>query len=120
MRTVLFALLAFVAVFPAAADESARAIVFKKECDQVDPKKTGFECRFNQEGMQLYWREKTDAMSPQRREKAKAEFSRVALRYIDLGGQHFTVRFAHWAPNQVRNCWRRKNVRYADYYCVDN
>lgn len=118
MRIVL-AVLFLVAAAPAAAEESPRALVFDKECKQINPKVTGFECRFNQDGMQIYWHEKTGEMSPQRQQQAKTEFSRIALRYIELGGKHFTVSFSHWAPDKVRNCWRRRNVRYADYYCVD-
>lgn len=125
MRAIYVMALIFVTA-PAVA-ESPRAVVFAQECKQVNAKEIGFECRFDpnkgaQTGgasMQIFWREKTSSMSAQRQEKAKAEFSRIALRYIELGGMHFTVRFAHWAPDKMRSCWKKKNVPYADFYCVD-
>jgi hypothetical protein len=120
MRAAVLAILTL-ATFTTAQGEptTPRGIVFAQECKQVDAKATGFSCQLNEDGMQILWHEKTSAMPPQRKERAEYEFSRVALRYVELGGRHFTVRFAHWPADKVRNCWRRKNKPYADYYCID-
>ena len=121
MRAFGVALLAFLSMPAVAGDEprDPRAIVFLKECREIDPKVSGFACHFDREGMRVNWTEQTEKMPPDRRERARYDFSRIALRYIELGGVHFTVRFAH-LPQKVRNCWRRKNARQADYYCVDD
>lgn len=116
MRTVLLLLLATI---PTTSFAGSQATVFAHECKQIDPKMTGFECRFNEDGMQIYWHEKASSMKASRREAAVYEFERLALRYVELGGRHFKVRFSHWAPGKERNCWRRRNVKRADYYCVD-
>ncbi len=119
MRAAVLVVLMFTAAATHAEPASPPGIVFAQECKQIDPKVTGFECRFNEEGMQLQWHEKMSAMPAQRKERATYEFNQVALRYVELGGKHFTVRFAHWPSDKVRNCWRRKNKQYADYYCID-
>lgn len=107
MRTVFVVVLMLIAS-PAFSGPAAN--VFANECRAVDPKKTGFECRFIETGMEIYWHEKLSEMPPERREKAQYEADRLVVRYFDLGGRTFTVRMAHWEPNQVRVCTRIRDT----------
>jgi hypothetical protein len=120
-RLMLITLLAaVVAPFCAAASEpTPRAIVMRYECQQIDPKLTGFSCRMESDGMYLRWHEKTSEMNESRKERALYEFNKIALRYLDLGGKQFEVAHDHWAANKKRICNRPKNWSDNSYTCSD-
>lgn len=118
MRTVLFALLVLV-VSPASAGDPASTVlkhdreVFIKRCQAINPKQTGFECRFNraegEAGLEINWINppsknfRTEPTSSD--EKKIYEMDRLLLAYRELGGGAFTVRYPDrraWGCNFVR------------------
>ncbi len=116
---ILFALLLIAAPALAAEPQSPRGIVFAHECKQVNPKVTGFSCEFNGGDLTIRFHEQQSQMSPERRELVKYEFTKIALRYFELGGTGFDVQADFWAPNQRRLCSHVKNRPFYVYGCSD-
>lgn len=115
----VFAVFAAHASGAADGPKNPRAVVFLHQCQEIDPAVSGFSCAFDRDGLRIHWQKKTSDMTAKKRQRARYDFSRIALRYIELGGRRFTVRFAHWPPGQMRTCWRRKNVKYPAFWCTD-
>lgn len=111
---ILSTLLFLAAIAPAMADQPARAMLFHEECDKLDKKEAGFECR-DYYGFQIYIYERLNKLPPERAKKVETAVNRMALRYVELGGQHFTIRYAD--SKSFHNCWRKKNVSYPDFMC---
>lgn len=130
MRTVLFALLTLAAVLPATATagDPANTVLkhdremFVKRCSAINPKQTGFECRFNRAdgsaGLEINWINppsknfRTEPTSSD--EKKIYEMDRLLLAYRELGGGAFTVRY----PD--RRAWGCTFVRRkTNYVCND-
>lgn len=95
-----------------------RGIVFAYECRQIDPAKTGFECRFNDGQLTLHRLQRFDEMAAEKSEHAEYEYNKIALRYFELGGKAFRVTADFWNKGKGRTCGR---VAGADYRisCTD-
>jgi hypothetical protein len=125
MRTIpVFMLLALLATPSVQAAEkfdpkTPRGLIMAYECGQIDPRVTGFSCRFNEAGLSLRWHETTDSMPTDKQSRARYEFEKIALRYLDLGGRHFNVFRDQWPKDRKRICSKLKNFSYNTYTCVD-
>lgn len=95
------------------------AVVMEHECKQIDPLKTGFRCALRPAGMALHWTKKKAAMTAEGRERSTYEYSRITMRYFDLGGRHFDVTANHWPAGAKRECTIRPNrtIFCADFRC---
>ncbi len=84
------------------------AVVFAHECKAVDPSKTGIRCDIGNGVMQLRWVKRENKTAAQS-EAAKYEYSRLIMRYFDLGGRHFDVRGDRWPSGVMKQCWISDN-----------
>lgn len=115
MRLVLFLVLALSASL-SLADKSAQEMVFRDECAKLDKKAVGFECRSGDLGLEFYIYEPLSKLSAERKKSVETGLDRMALRYLELGGQRFTYQYA--GQSKKAYCYRKKNVSYPDFYCL--
>lgn len=120
MRT--FATLILVAFCTAAGAEevSPRGAIIGYECTHA-PSDVGFTCSFNHANGYLHfqWHEKLTDMSDVRRERAWYEYSKLAVRYFELGGKSFDMHYDFWPANQVRQCSHIKGRPAYSFTCSD-
>lgn len=102
MRALLCLLLILPFLTGAAFAASPNAVVFAHECKSVNPEKSGLACGTWHGRMHLHWvksKKEIEAVQP-----AHYEYSRIIMRYFDLGGRHFDVTANHWKPGQMNSC----------------
>lgn len=99
--------------------DSPRAIVLAYECFHVDSAQTGFACSLDTDGsMKIIWHKNPRGMPPKQRGLALYEFSKIGLRFVQLGGDRFEVAFTHWTDKNRRRYCRVTRNRL-DFSCVD-
>lgn len=121
MSRYLLILIALLSVATVAQAEdpyrTPRGIAMAYECKQIDPKVTGFSCEFDRGKMVIRTHEDPSEMSQERRELSDYEFTKIALRYFELGGTGFDVTSDFWPKNKRSHCSLGKNRPYYDYGC---
>ncbi len=115
MRALLIFMLIPLPAFAASPNE----IVFSHECKAINPEKTGIHCGIGNGVMQLRWVKRPTDNAAARSETAKYEYSRIVMRYFDLGGRHFEVRGDRWPAGRMRQCWIRhtRSVYCTNFQC---
>lgn len=101
--------------------ERPNHIVFMYECKHVDPTQTGFGCHATKQGIEFYWVKNLADMSADKKEYARYEFNRIALRFLSMGGKRFFIHEFGASKNKSRVCGpavedidgRRYHVNYS-------
>lgn len=91
---------------------TVRGTVFAYECKQVNAMALGFTCEFKNGDLMFVRHERFDSMTPERHELADYEFSKISIRYMELGGKQYMQRADFWPSNKRRVCYRVDNLPY--------
>ncbi len=94
-----------------------RGVVVAYECEQIDPKVTGFTCTFENGKINIQIHEKTANMPEAKRKRANYEFNKIALRYLEFGGTSFVVRTDFWPESKYKVCGRSKKKAWYKLLC---
>ncbi|MEW6647186.1 MAG: hypothetical protein AB1450_08315 [Pseudomonadota bacterium] len=117
MRIILAAILACAATAQAA--DTPRGLLFSYECKYVDTQVAGFSCHADKKPIRIQWHEELNKMTESQRERAVYEFTKLAMRYFELGGTTLEVRADHWPDNKRRFCTVARGRPYYAYGCRD-
>lgn len=79
-------------------------VVFAHECKATNAANTGLRCGTSGGKMVLHWTKDKKGMTPAQIEAVDYEYSRIIMRYFDLGGRQFRVTAEHWPKGGVRYC----------------
>ncbi len=115
MRRLIAAVLIVISL-PAFAI-TPRDKVFVHECKATNSANTGLRCGISGGKMVLRWMKDKKGMTPAQIEAVDYEYSRIIMRYFDLGGRQFSVTAEHWPKGGIRYCSIRPSRAVHCYTC---